>query len=87
LQENLTQAPKKKSLKADLPNAHHADWLLKEMAKDSRFENHETDQSPPVFGSVSSPGPAAPKGPAPAMACSVSRRRSSSATCAAKAAI
>jgi hypothetical protein len=41
LQQNLTPLLKKKFLKNDLLDAHHADWLLKEMAKDPRFKNHD----------------------------------------------
>jgi hypothetical protein len=41
LQQNLTPAQKGKFLKNDLLDRHHADWLLKEMAKDARFKNHD----------------------------------------------
>lgn len=41
LQQNLTPAQKKKILKNDLLDRHHTDWLLKEIAKDPRFGNHD----------------------------------------------
>jgi hypothetical protein len=41
LQRNLTPAQKKKFAKNDLLDAYHADWLLKELAKDPRFKNHD----------------------------------------------
>lgn len=41
LQQDLTPAQKIKFLGADLLDGHHTDWLLKEMAKDPRFRNHD----------------------------------------------
>lgn len=41
LQQNLTPAQTGKFLKNDLLDRNHADWLLKEMAKDPRFKNHD----------------------------------------------
>jgi hypothetical protein len=40
LQQGMTSAQKEKFLKNDLLDAHHTDWLLKEMAKDPGFKNH-----------------------------------------------
>lgn len=41
LQQDLTPRQKTRFLANDLLDAHHTDWLLKEMAKDRRFKCHD----------------------------------------------